>query len=229
MNFKLSVLAAVTALMLPAAAANAVVIGSSDGGNCYPFMCNDSGTSVGQSIHYQQIYLGSLFGGPSSFDTISFSSWTGSGTVLGGTYAISFSTTSAAIGAGYPIGPLANTAGFFTGTLGGAVGASFSITGTSYDFNPADGNLVMDIVVTNQDNVPNGSGNSYNWADYTGVQTTRAYDLSGRTSNGLGALVTEFNTVGTVPEPTTWALMIAGFGMVGLAARRRRVGAYYPS
>lgn len=51
MNFKLSVLAAVTALMLPAAAANAVVIGSSDGGNCYPFMCNDSGTSVGQSIH----------------------------------------------------------------------------------------------------------------------------------------------------------------------------------
>ena len=27
---------------------------------------------------------------------------------------------------------------------------------------------------------------------------------------------------GVVPEPATWALMIAGFGMVGLAARRRQ-------
>ena len=30
--------------------------------------------------------------------------------------------------------------------------------------------------------------------------------------------------VTAVPEPATWALMIAGFGMVGFAARRRRVG-----
>jgi hypothetical protein len=30
------------------------------------------------------------------------------------------------------------------------------------------------------------------------------------------------NDVEAVPEPVTWALMIAGFGMVGLAARRRR-------
>jgi hypothetical protein len=29
--------------------------------------------------------------------------------------------------------------------------------------------------------------------------------------------------LGIVPEPATWALMIAGFGMVGFAARRRRV------
>ncbi len=28
---------------------------------------------------------------------------------------------------------------------------------------------------------------------------------------------------GPVPEPTTWAMLIAGFGLVGLAARRRRV------
>lgn len=30
---------------------------------------------------------------------------------------------------------------------------------------------------------------------------------------------------GMVPEPATWAMLIAGFGMVGLAARRRRQGA----
>ncbi|MGI4878230.1 MAG: PEPxxWA-CTERM sorting domain-containing protein, partial [Janthinobacterium lividum] len=27
---------------------------------------------------------------------------------------------------------------------------------------------------------------------------------------------------GTVPEPATWALMIGGFGMIGISARRRR-------
>ncbi|MBM6577743.1 PEP-CTERM sorting domain-containing protein [Microvirga sp. SRT01] len=29
--------------------------------------------------------------------------------------------------------------------------------------------------------------------------------------------------IGAVPEPSTWAMMIVGFGMVGGAMRRRRV------
>ncbi len=29
-------------------------------------------------------------------------------------------------------------------------------------------------------------------------------------------------TAGAIPEPATWAMLIAGFGLVGLAARRRR-------
>ena len=32
-------------------------------------------------------------------------------------------------------------------------------------------------------------------------------------------------TVGSVPEPASWALLIAGFGMVGIAARRRSTAA----
>jgi hypothetical protein len=31
-------------------------------------------------------------------------------------------------------------------------------------------------------------------------------------------------TAGGVPEPATWAMLIAGFGMVGLSARRRKAG-----
>ncbi|HPU16440.1 MAG TPA: PEPxxWA-CTERM sorting domain-containing protein [Polymorphobacter sp.] len=31
--------------------------------------------------------------------------------------------------------------------------------------------------------------------------------------------------MGAVPEPASWALMFAGFGMVGTALRRRKVAA----
>lgn len=39
-------------------------------------------------------------------------------------------------------------------------------------------------------------------------------------SNGI--LEVSFSVGNAVPEPATWALMIGGFGMVGVAARRRR-------
>jgi hypothetical protein len=29
--------------------------------------------------------------------------------------------------------------------------------------------------------------------------------------------------VGSVPEPSTWAMMLAGFGLIGMAMRRRGV------
>ena len=34
------------------------------------------------------------------------------------------------------------------------------------------------------------------------------------------------NAAGGVPEPATWAMMIAGFGLVGATLRRRRVGVF---
>jgi hypothetical protein len=54
--------------------------------------------------------------------------------------------------------------------------------------------LLLEIVVDSQDNVPNFTGNGYNWADYTGADTTRAYCLtnSGCIGADLGALVTTF-------------------------------------
>lgn len=39
-----------------------------------------------------------------------------------------------------------------------------------------------------------------------------------------GTPVGDGNANGIVPEPATWALMIVGFGMVGVTARRRRSG-----
>lgn len=40
----------------------------------------------------------------------------------------------------------------------------------------------------------------------------------------IADLVVRDSVTTVVPEPATWALMIAGFGMTGLAVRRRRTG-----
>lgn len=48
----------------------------------------------------------------------------------------------------------------------------------------------------------------------------------GETAGGPAVLAFRVNgsTVGDVPEPATWAMLLTGFGMVGYAARRRRLG-----
>ena len=77
----------------------------------------------------------------------------------------------------------------------------------------------------------------YNDAKEGGNTNTRAiiYDTTGPLATNVIALRWDFNgdltfgyagyrefDVFAVPEPATWGLMIAGFGMVGFAARRRR-------
>lgn len=150
--------------------------------------------------------------------------------MLTGDYNISFSTTSAAVGGldstfANNIG--GDSATFFNGTItGGAIGATFTINGTAFSYDPGVGNLLMDIEVANQDLVPNGSGNGYFWADYTGTDTQRNYGL-GATGTGstVGGLVTEFNATTTVPEPSTLAMIsrfAAVFGFVRITRRKTR-------
>ena len=47
--------------------------------------------------------------------------------------------------------------------------------------------------------------------------------LGGAPFFGNYRLVIDYDEVPAIPEPSTWALMLAGFGMVGYAMRRRKV------
>jgi hypothetical protein len=48
------------------------------------------------------------------------------------------------------------------------------------------------------------------------------FSITGDGVGGLPAGLWVAATEGAIPEPATWAMMIAGFGLVGFAARRRR-------
>src|SRR5208282_5607098 len=61
------------------------------GGNCYPFMCNDSESSTGQSIDYQQVFAPSAFSGTTTVNSITWyftPVFPNSYNAIGGTYDI---------------------------------------------------------------------------------------------------------------------------------------------
>jgi PEP-CTERM motif len=210
--------------------ATSVTVGSNDSGNCYPFMCNDSGTSVGVSIDYQQAYNSAAFSGPITINSISWyfaSQFGGNDTLLGGNYSFYWGYSAVGLGLSSNLASNYSGAASFLGTAsvpaGGVnYGSTLTLSGFGpFIYNPGLGDLILEIVVDTQDNVPNYSGNGYNEADYTGAATTRAYCLtnSGCVGDNLGALVTTFSGTST-PEPST--LVMFGSGIIGLAGVLRR-------
>lgn len=67
--------------------------------------------------------------------------------------------------------------------------------------------------------IVNGSGNAVNF-DPSARDTPGTYTSSG---NGVNARLAVIGPVlAAVPEPTSWAMLTAGFGILGAALRRRR-------
>jgi hypothetical protein len=196
-------------------------------------MCNNSGTDVGQSIDYQQVFIATAFSAPTTINSLT---WYydnvdgGNPTLLGGTYTLYWGY--AARG---PLGYLSPNLpsnyistrfdiGSFTIPAGGISddpSFAFSFSAQQFTYDPSLGNLLLEIVVTNQDNVPNGNDNGANEADDTHTVTGRAFCVTNDSCTaGPEGLVTTFGTSTAVPEPATLAML--GSGVVGMAGLLRK-------
>uniref|UniRef100_UPI0035C96ECF PEPxxWA-CTERM sorting domain-containing protein n=1 Tax=uncultured Sphingomonas sp. TaxID=158754 RepID=UPI0035C96ECF len=106
--------------------------------------------------------------------------------------------------------------------LNGLDGATVTATSQTNPFFPSSTSGMVSSVVTGVKSSTPSSADQYyglafqaNNVDYTGYAKL----------NGAGDYIDEIDyktMVASVPEPETWALMIAGFGGMGLAMRRRR-------
>jgi hypothetical protein len=200
-----------------------VTLGVDTGGNTFPF-----GTPAGGAgTRYQEAYSSTYFSSPISITGIDFFLQDGgAGSLYSGTYTLSLSTITVGVGAlstsnlASNLG--ANNATFETVALSGNAPGTLSFSGASFNYDPSQGNLLLDIQISN-----GFAGNQvaqFQDGQGTGPSGIARYQNFGDPllSAGYG-LVTEFDfttTTSGVPEPGTWALL--GCGLAGLLVRRFR-------
>jgi hypothetical protein len=211
-----------------------VTVGTYNTGNCYPFLCNDSGTNVGTTMDYQQAYSHTAFSGPITITNLEFAyaaQFGGSSTMIDGSYGIWLGTSANPFNA-LSTNQVANRSADWTLvdslTVSGN-GCNFNALctinlTTPFTYNPANGDLLFEVIASNQANIANGSGNGYLEADSTGALMGRNYCIGASDcANGIvdpTGLVTTFSTGTTVPEPGT--LVMFWSGLLGLAGMIRR-------
>lgn len=208
-----------------AAQAQTVVIGTNNGQpNAFPF-----GTS-GYVGEYQQVYTSSAFSGPVLLTDVAFKTAAGfSGDSATENLTIKLSTTSQPVNGlstnyAANIGPdvqtVFNGTKSFTAQSNNTFDLDFGLTPFTYD--PANGNLLLDVFV-NSSTAP-GIG----FVATTGsADTSRVFNLNGNgapTSDPGVGLQTQFSfrpAQTSVPEPGAYALVV-GLAVPGVMLLRRR-------
>jgi hypothetical protein len=215
-------------LAAPAAAQDVHVGGAADPlGNAIPF----TNYHFFPANRYQQLYAASRFAGPVWIDAIRFENGSsvrqGDPTAVGaGTYLVRLGLTDRAENAlatdfdANPSGPLA------TFLAGDVAAGSLRLAGTPFRFDPALGNLLLDVTVLSQvdfsslgldfsRDAADGTSRVFNTFPAPFAPTTVRQDAFG--------LLTTFETrSAAVPEPATLALLAAGLGVLALVAAQRK-------
>jgi len=207
-------------------------------GNCDPFGC-PSFFGLGT---FQEVYSSSAFAstGELTITELSFFDFQvhNGGVPSGDTFTLSLSYTSNAPGSLDLNNPNNNiTSGsqtFFSGLLPSLVtvpgGHELNISGTPFDYNPADGNLLLTVTMTGPTNGQpplyldfSACGPQTTCPPGSSVLTSSAYFGSTNGGNNIGGLITQF-TYGNsspTPEPSSLLLVLAGVGLIGYNWRRR--------
>ena len=121
---------------------------------------------------------------------------------------------------------------FITAATGvGAQPFDYTLTfANPFAYNPGAGNLLVDFLIPANATV---SGSGFGFLTFDNANDLNDGVRSIVNINGPGptgvidtsAAITAFHTTGIaagVPEPASWALLIAGFGLTGAVLRRRR-------
>lgn len=196
------------------------------GGNCFPFGC-------AYNAEYQQVYTSSAFSGPITITGLEFfntQSNSHSTSLPSGTFTIDLSTTTTAdwntLSGTFGSNVGADNAQVFSGSIAQpwTFGDTLTITlSTPFSYNPADGNLLMDVVGSGV-SIPGGP--TYFDVNSTDSTVGRVYCSggiacsTGSVENNYG-LVTDFvSSTSPVPEPSSIPLAAAFAGLM-VAIRRR--------
>ncbi|WP_293678138.1 PEPxxWA-CTERM sorting domain-containing protein [uncultured Phenylobacterium sp.] len=112
-------------------------------------------------------------------------------------------------------------------TMGNIGGAVLGFDGLDFEWNPADGDLVLTLALVPLREAGAGGGGLF-----SGMASARFADDRPSQPGGVGFLpqglappsspIVDRLVAISAPEPATWALMIGGFGLAGAALRRSR-------
>lgn len=210
----------------PTSGPNDPIVGVFDGFNCYPFSCapTDGRTA------YQQVYSSTAFTGPINIGDLEFFQGI-PGQMDNDTYSVYLSYSANPVNGLSSTSPAANIGAdysyFGSYAIGGTMPPTLTLNGNTFDYNPAMGDLLMTVYITEP---PTGFTyssypGSYFQADGTGLVTSRAY-FGGPYGNGADStgLVTGFSAAtATVPEPASVILLASFAGLTLLAFRRKRL------
>ncbi|PZQ56448.1 MAG: hypothetical protein DI570_20780 [Phenylobacterium zucineum] len=108
--------------------------------------------------------------------------------------------------------------------MGGIAGDELSFQGVNFTWNPEDGDLelVLELIPPPKAGGPGAARFAAIPNEDDSNPGTGGPKTEGGGSQQEGRDPLPGQQVGGVPEPSTWALMIGGFGLAGAAFRRQR-------